>query len=80
MNVDDIRPHPLGHLGLIFEFVNRLLDHVLAWRIQHDELIGMKNGADTVLGRELTAATKRRDDRFRIPATRRPNSRPVDES
>ena len=31
-----------------------------------DELIGMKYGADTVLGRECTAATKRSDDGFGI--------------
>ena len=66
VNIHDICVDPLRHFGLVFKLLDRFIDNVGTWRIQHDELVRMKTGSHFLLTRQFAALFETLNDRLTV--------------
>ena len=66
MNVDGLGVRPFGDFGLVFQVGNRAANNAAVGGVEHDELVGVKTGADVFLLRKGAAALKPHHDVLRL--------------
>jgi len=66
VNVDGVGVRPFGDFGLVFQVSNPATNDAAVGGVEHDELVGMKTGADVFLFRKSAAVLKPHHDVVRL--------------